>query len=205
MQRNGLMELPSPCCSPCGWRRSAALSAERCIESKEQGAQQSFFLHSELMSEFLEIPVKLQDKDSQTFVELLAPTCAEEGSGLEGGYQRRTETGCSSWCACTVRGSLLFYFPANTFKRLLRSGLNRLYGHAAEERRSHSAGWVWSYPKARGLSPASAGRVPGVSPALTLAMGSCWGAPGRGRQTRALFALNSLGNPGRETMSILKR
>lgn len=157
------------------------------------------------MVEFLENPVKLQNEGSQTFVQLIAPACAEEGSRLEEGYQRRTGTGCRSQCAGTVSGSLLFYFPANTFKRLLGFGLTRLYSCAAEllRGRSHSAGWVWFYPKAGGLIPASAGRVPAVNPALMLAVG----APRRNRvgQTGASFALDFWGNPGRETMSLLKR
>lgn len=44
------------------------------------------------MAEFLEDPVKLQNEGSQIF-ELIAPTCAEEGSRLEEGYQHRTGTG----------------------------------------------------------------------------------------------------------------
>lgn len=56
------------------------------------------------MAKFLENPVKLQDKGSQTFVEPVAPICAEEGRGLEEGYQRRMETGCSSRCACYSEG-----------------------------------------------------------------------------------------------------
>ena len=119
-----------PCCSPCSRWKCAALSAENCLERKEQGAQQSIFLHSEVMAEFLENPVKLENEGSQTFVQPIAPICAEEGSRLEEGYQRRNGTG--SQCACTVSGSLLFYFSANTFKRLLGSGLTRLYSRAAE-------------------------------------------------------------------------
>ena len=121
-----------PCCSPCSRWKCAALSAENCLERKEQGAQQRIFLHSELMVEFLENPVKLENEGSQTFVQLIAPICAEEGSRLEEGYQRHNGTGCSSQCAYAVSGSLLFYFSANTFKRLLGSGLTRLYSRAAE-------------------------------------------------------------------------
>lgn len=70
----------------CSWWRCVALSAEHCLERKEQGTWRSIFLHSELMAEFLENPVKLQDKGSQTFVQWIAPVCAGEGSGLEEGY-----------------------------------------------------------------------------------------------------------------------
>lgn len=45
------------------------------------------------MVEFLEHPVKLQNEGSQTFAQLIAPVCAEEGSRLEEGYRCRTEQG----------------------------------------------------------------------------------------------------------------